>query len=156
MKTDVENFVENQHKTKRPEFSGLFICAFQKLQLGITVAVDDGVDFAALLAEGAVVAAVVFVFWDILSVKEAVYRYVLHAVHIAEQSADAGRLAAVVPDAVEGPVHRFAGGNRRYQQKDVFVPDLFLNVVSENHLVKGVYFRGNNRDVLAGIDKSKS
>ena len=130
--------------------------AFLKLQLGISVTVDEGVDLASFLAEGAVVAAVVFVLGDVFDVKDAIDRDILDVIHIAEQSAEAGCLAAVVPNAVQSAVYRFAGGDGGDQQKNVFAPDLFLNVIPENHLVKGVDLRGDHGDVLARVDKSKS
>ena len=75
----------------------------KKLQLGITVGVDQSVQTAALLAEGAVVVVIAVVVGQVSGLKDGgqLDLAVLQMLHGAEQAGNTDHIAAVVLGALD-------------------------------------------------------
>lgn len=131
------------------------VCIFRaKLQLGIAVAVDQSVQTAAFLAEGAVVVVVALIIGQIAGGIDGadLDGLIFQLVHGPVDAGDADHLAAVIFGACDAALGGIAGGDAGHQDQNLLVPDVGLNIVTEDHLVEGVVLRLHHTDLVGIAD----
>ena len=122
-----------------------------KLQPGVAVGIDQGVQASALLAVGAVLVVVAFVIGQVVLGEDAVDLLAADLIGHGVQGRNAHDLAAVVTDGLDALLGGIAGGAGSHQHQHMLVADHGLDVVTEEHLVVDAEFRLHNINGLVGV-----
>ena len=126
------------------------------LELGVAVAVYQGVDFLAGLAVGAVPIVIACVAGQVVDGIDGADGVALHGLHGGVDGGHTGYIAAVVVDGLQRLLGGETGGHGGHQHQHVFAPNHIDVIVPENDLGVGVVLRLQNIDGVVGVDGAET